>query len=297
MSSWLWESVLHNGLAVPRDHSLPRLTGELGQMLGDPDPDVRDRIAITVLSTWVSTGVYDHLLGRLGSGLVEYLSEGLGSYGDDSVFKRSASARVLAEVIERDNRMTLLPAHDVRQWGDAIVHWWLAEKDLRGFVPQRGWSRPVAAGAQCAAALARSPHVRRRGLALLLDAVAERLLTPTPEIFAAGEPDALAEASVEILRRDLVDSATIELWLRRLGGRAVPVDDDPLHPMRVNGNVQSFLRALHLQLALGADRFESRADTLLALVEQLIASNPALRAHGAHVLVDGSLPEASPRPS
>ena len=59
--------------------------------------------------------------------------------------------------------------------------------------------------------------------------------------------------------------------------------DDLLHPFRVNGNVQAFLRALHLQLTLAPERPGVRSDLLLALVEALRSTNPVyLRAHGAH---------------
>ena len=40
------------------------------------------------------------------------------------------------------------------EWGDAIATWLLRERDLRGFVPGKGWAHAVAHGADALGALA-----------------------------------------------------------------------------------------------------------------------------------------------
>jgi hypothetical protein len=83
-----------------------------------------------------------------------------------------------------------------------------------------------------------------------------------------------------VLRRDLVSLEVLEPWLARLGASARPVaeDTDDRDPYRVAGDVQGFLRALHLQLAISARPPAHRADLLLAVIEQLRASNAPLLA-------------------
>jgi hypothetical protein len=61
-----------------------------------------------------------------------------------------------------------------------------------------------------------------------------------------------------------------------LATAARPDDDRDCDPYTVAGNVQPFLRALYLQLALAPDPPPGRADVLLTLIEQLRASNPEL---------------------
>ena len=93
-----------------------------------------------------------------------------------------------------------------------------------------------------------------------------------------------------VLRRDLLEMDTLDPWLRRLAARAEPVEDDLLHPYRVNGNVQAFLRALHLHLQLAPERPAVRSDLLLGLVEALRRSNPEyLQARGAQPELEASL--------
>lgn len=297
MSSWSWQSVVSDGMEVPSDRSLSELTTELGEMLGDPDPAVRDELAYPIFAAWVSSGVYDDLLQRLGDGICTLMEEGVGrasTVGSDSVFQRSFAALVLAEIIERDTRANLLSDRVVRSWGDRVAQWLVAEKDLRGYVPGKGWAHAVAHGADAIGALARSPRLGAPGLVLLLDVIAERVLEPTPEFFVAGETDRLALAAMDALRRDLVDTEMLEPWLTRLAARARPDHEDLMHPYRVNGNVQSFLRAFYLQLSLAPERPAIRPDLLLAVFERLRATNPDyLRPHGAHRVQVGGVPDPS----
>ncbi|MGI9156495.1 MAG: DUF2785 domain-containing protein [Marmoricola sp.] len=282
MSSWSWQSVVADGMRVPSDRCLSDLTTELGDMLGDPDPAIRDELALPIFATWVSNGVYDDLLQRLGDGICTLMEQGAGEVSTDGVFQRSFAALVLAEIIERDTRAELLADRVVRGWGDRVAQWLVAEKDLRGFVPGKGWAHAVAHGADAIGALARSPRLHGAGLVILLDVVADRVLEPTPEFFVAGETDRLALAAMDALRRDLVDTEVLEPWLTRLAARARPDNDDLMHPYRVNGNVQSFLRAFYLQLSLAPERPAVRPDLLLALLERLRATNPDyLRPHDA----------------
>ena len=290
MQTSYWESVIADGMRVPTSRSLPDLTAELGEMLGSSDPYVRDEIAYPVLASWISNGTYDHLLRTLGNGLCVLMEEGVGSMTDDSVFQRSFAVLVLAEIIERDNRMDVVDDRTVLGWGDRIATWLVAEKDLRGFVQGKGWAHAVAHGADAISALARSPRIDGPSLVFLLDVIADRVLAPTPQFFVSGEADRLAFAVMVALRRDLVDMDALDPWLRRLYVRSEPVSDDLLHPFRVNGNVQTFLRALHLQLQLAPERPAVRSDLLLAMVEALRGSNPVyLQARGARRQLEVSL--------
>ena len=274
MSSTFWEQVKANGLKVPGDRPLTDLTTELTAMLGDPDPAVRDGIAHPTLTAWITNGVYDNLLDGLGDGMAAGLIVGLGQDDSDTVFRRSFSVLVLAECIERDNRAHLVSPGTMVRWGDRVASWFVRERDLRGFVPGKGWAHAVAHGADAIAALAASEAMGRLELTVLLDVLADRLLLPTEYHLVHGEPDRLARATMRVLRRDLVSLEVLEPWLARLANSARPNGLSEHDPYFVSGNVQSFLRALHLQLALAPNPPANRSDLLLTLLERLRESNP-----------------------
>jgi len=274
MSGFYWRQVLERGLEVPTDRPLDELTAELTRMLGSTDPVERDRTAYSALGTWIDRGVYDELLPGLGDGMAAGLQIGLGEQGTDSVFRRAFSVLVLATVIERDAQEYLVPAEQVLRWGDQIVGWYLRERDLRGYVQGKGWAHAAAHGADAIAALAGSRHFGVPELTVLLDVLADRLaLSDTPLL--CGEPDRMAHAVMEVLRRDLVPLSVVEPWLRRVARQgATDAIRGDVDPYAATNNAQQLLRAVYLQLALSSRPPAERADLILVTVEALRTTNP-----------------------
>jgi len=274
MESTFWDRVEQSGHRVPDDRPLAELTSELTAMLGDPDPERRDRIAYTTLAAWVSTGVYDELLQGLGDGMVSGLAVGLGESGTDTVLRRSFSALILGECLERDNAQHLVPADTVLGWGDRLAGWYLRERDLRGYLPGKGWAHAAAHGADALGALAGSEAMGGEELGVLLDVVTERLFDTAGVPLLYDEHDRLALAAMRILGRDLVATDMLESWVHGLGEAAGPAHVTEAEPLPASYNVQGFLRALHLQLALGPNPPACRSDLLLAVIDELKHSNP-----------------------
>jgi hypothetical protein len=291
VTSGYWERVRASGFRLPEDRPLDDLTTELVRMLGDPDPDVRDGLAYPVLATWIGEGVYDDLLTGFGDGIAEGLFVGLGEDGTDSVLRRSFCALLLAETVLREQVARVVHSDAVFRWGDRAASWLVRERDLRGYIEGRGWAHSIAHGADLVAALARSQHFGKLELTVLLDVVADRLLTPTQYRLTHGEDDRLAFAVMTVLHRNLITIELLEPWVERLAAALVMPEHaegsegeptTPEWPSAVAFNTASFLRELHLQLALGvrggestqdADLFRRpprvRADLLLVLLRVL----------------------------
>lgn len=277
MAIGYWDRVQAAGFEVPSDRPLPELTAELTTMLGSTDAEVRDGVAFPALATWVERGVYDDLLVGLGDGMVAGLAVGLGESGTDSVFRRSFSSLVLATCLERDNEQHLLSGAKVLEWGDHAATWFLAERDSRGFVPGKGWAHAVAHGADTIGALAGSPHLAGAEHAVLLDVLAERLLAqPADEPLVSGEPDRLAAAAMQVLRRNTLGVESLEPWVHRIGAAASPFGGSGLaqdDPYAASAAPQAFLRSLFLTLSLAGSPPTVRPDLLLVLIDALRATN------------------------
>jgi hypothetical protein len=280
MSIGYWDQVQAAGFEVPSDRPLDDLTAELTTMLGSTRPEVRDGTAYPALATWIDNGVYDDLLVGLGDGMVAGLSVGLGESGTDTVFRRSFSALIVGECLERDNARHLLPGGKVMEWGDRLATWFLTERDTRGFVPDKGWAHAVAHGADALGALGQSPHLAGPEHAVLLDILAERLVQqPEDEPLVSGEPDRIAAAAMVILRRNTLGVDVLEPWVHRIGAAGNPfggpVGFDPFAPTAAP---QAFLRALFVHLSLAPDPPTVRPDLLLVVIEALRLTNaPYLR--------------------
>jgi hypothetical protein len=274
MEAAFWDRVVAGGHQLPTGLPLADLTAELTAMLGSADPYQRDAVAFPVLSTWISSGVYDDLLEGLGDGMTAGLTVGLGEDGTDTVFRRSFSALVLAVVLERTSALGGGPTDDtLLRWGDRLAGWLVRERDLRGFVLGKGWAHALAHGADALGALAGTPAMGRLELIVLLDVIGDRLLEPTRTRLVHGEDDRFAAATLCVLRRDLLGMEVLEPWVARLADLSTPASEGADDPFLVTGNVQSYLRALHLQLALAPRHPACRADLLLLLIGHLRAAN------------------------
>lgn len=275
MSTGYWDQVQAAGFEVPGDRPLDDLTAELTTMLGSTSPEVRDGTAFPALATWIDRGVYDDLLAGLGDGMVAGLAVGLSETDTDTVFRRSFSALIVGACIERDNEQHLLPVDKILDWGDRIAVWFLTEKDSRGWVPDKGWAHAIAHGADAIGALGESPHLGAAEHEALLDVLAERLLQQPADVpLTAGEPDRIAAAAMQILRRGTLGTDLLEPWVHRLGAAANPfkgpVDHDPYAPTAAP---QAFLRALFLHLSLAPEPPAVRSDLLLVVIDALRMTN------------------------
>jgi hypothetical protein len=253
-----WTRVRDGGFEVPADRPLSDLTVELVDLLGTRDPQVRAGLAGTTLTTWVERGVYDDLLTGLGDGMCEGLTVGRGEDDGDSVLRRAASARVLTAVLQRDNAAWLVHPDTVLRWGDRGLAWLLGERDLRGYDPRLGWLGAAGYGADLLASLAMSRHIDSGALGVLLDALGERLVTPTPYPFVHGEDDRLTYAAMAVLHRNTLAMDVVGPWLERLRQACPPASDGPVAAHAQN--TRAFLRALHVALLMGVRGAPGRGD-------------------------------------
>ncbi|MEZ0581184.1 DUF2785 domain-containing protein [Nocardioides sp. MH1] len=279
-----WRHVSAADFRVPPERRLADLTEELTELLGTPDSEQRE-LALAVLCTWVERGVYDDLLPGLGDGIATGLLTGLGERDTDSVFRRSFSALVVAEVIDRDSRRPRVNRAKVHEWGDRLATWFLMERDERGYVEGHGWAHAIAHGADALGALARSPHCGPGELLVVLDVIGDRVTRKNPAtVWYSGEADRLAMTTLHVLRRGLVPDELVEPWLERIADAARPRRDatDGEDVYRQTGNAAAFLRALYLQLALGPATPPRRSDLVLLLVQLLRRAHPAYLGPSQH---------------
>ena len=78
-----------------------------------------------------------------------------------------------------------------------------------------------------------------------------------------------------MLRRNVVPLRVLEPWIARIAASAGTRSSyDDRDPYLVGGNAEAFLRALYLQLSLGARPPQVRSDLLLVVVDALKSDEP-----------------------
>lgn len=242
-----WRGVVAAGFAVPAGGSAPALADELSRMLGDPDPELRDAFAGTILPEWIAKGTLDAATLRpLMRAWIANLSADIGQPGADRTLRRSFSALMLASVVTRDNAEPFLAAEEFASIRDAALRYLNDEQDLRGFDERQGWIHSAAHTADVLRAVARSPQLAADDPARILAGVGAELRSANV-VFTFGEDERFARAIAMLLIRDDFNLDAFRAWVSDL---TAPAGGPPtVATLRSAQNVKNMLAKLGVLLA------------------------------------------------
>lgn len=245
------------GFAVPAGATASGLLVEMNALLASRDPVLRDEVAYSAAERWI---LRDRVVGpddlrRLIALWTGNLDDGLGTTGDDRIFKRSFSALCLSIVAAREVATPFLEAAEVQALVDRLLDYLTQERDLRGYDATAGWMHAVAHTADAFKFLARGRHWTPGMLPRLL-AVVQAKSAEAGTVFAWGEPQRVGFALAAAVRRPDADTAAVARWVGAIetdfkalwakGPLVAPTDF-----ARVENRVQ-VLRGLHTALAMDA---------------------------------------------
>ncbi len=248
-----WLTIAKNHYAVPENQSAWALTRELSQLLGSPDPELRDDLAYSILTRWIYRPniLQAPDLLTLADEWRANLKSGIGESGTNSVLKRSFSALLLSSIAERDSKTPFLGETRYHQLLADAITYLESERDLRGYDATLGWIHANAHTADLLQALAASPLLCKDEQHSILSAIAARL-SSAPQVYIQGEQDRMAAAVLAVVRRPEFDGSSFESWLTRLQDEDKKVWTNPLTPEALARyqNHSYFLQALVVRLSL-----------------------------------------------
>jgi hypothetical protein len=279
MDKEFWQAIVKNDCIIPSGHSAGEYLDELLQNLGSTDAELRDELSLTILSTWLEGHAYtDGQMRDLLSPLMENLKKGIGENGTDTVFLRTFSALILAELIHCDNKQPYLTQAEVLDVLENTLAYLLAEKDPRGYVPVKGWAHALAHTADLLMVLASSRHLNAANLEEILRGIETRLVNSGYAIYTNDEDERLVRVVSTILERDLLDVARLAAWSQSL----VQVDGNSrwkdayldMGRDHARHNVKTFLRSLHYRLIKSGKQKVQAMEFLPILQENLKVLTP-----------------------
>ncbi len=229
--------------------------------LGSNDSDLRDN-SLEVLWSWLIDDCYDDATMRvIALKMAENITVGLGEECSDTVFLRAFSALILGVLVDIDqNRVTaikqaLFTRDEILGWLSLSIELITKEKDLRGYVPEKGWAHCPAHTGDLLTSFARHPFLEKKELQEILIALQSRFLATTGHIFVHNEDERLAAVVIQILQRELVPLEFFSSWLEKF---ANPSDEftwrDAFTNLMRNSarvNAKNFLRAIYFFLVFG----------------------------------------------
>jgi hypothetical protein len=234
------------------------------------------------LEQWIHRGYYTAAdVKNMVSLLGQNLREDLGAVDSDSVFLRSFSCLVLAELVFEDASRGYLLGAEVLRLLEEVLAYFPAERDLRGYIPEKGWAHAVAYGADLLWVLSRNKHIGVDDLPRILRCLSSKIAPEGAAVYVWNEDERLARAVLGVLHRNVVPLPALETWLAgiaRRDGKPLSVADalggsppaaivDDWLP--VLHNTRAFLSALSFHLAYDEEP-PAIAPALLPLVVEAL---------------------------
>jgi hypothetical protein len=210
-----------------------RLALEAAALLGSTDPALRDAVGYEALETWI----YEERrldageLERLRATLAANAQGGLGEAEGDGLFLRSFSTLALSLLAAADLKQPFLDTQQFDGLVELGIGGLVGERDLRGYVPGKGWGHATAHSSDLLKFLSRSPRLRREQQTRMVNAIAERLRS-AGQVFVWGEDARLAAALTSLARRADADPAPFEGWFQRLREEHAAVWSGAFDPAR-----------------------------------------------------------------
>lgn len=139
--------------------------------IGTPNSELRDQL---IYGSFCQLSLNNQIEHKLYIELAKYgvsdafLFHGIGECGTDTVFTRSFTTLLLALILYKDNEENFLPQGILDKIKENMILYINAERDLRGFVPKKGWAHSIAHASDVVDELAKSKKIdQESGLALL----------------------------------------------------------------------------------------------------------------------------------
>lgn len=246
-----WLSLKTAEFHVARCEAVFPLAREATQLLASTDSELRDGIAYEALARWVYTdqcldGVQrDRLVSELTSNARRQLGEDEG----DALFGRSFSALALSLFAAADLKRPTLSGAQIASLVDLGTELLARERDLRGYVPAKGWGHATAHAADLLKFLARNARLTVPQQRQIVGAIGERLRS-AGRVFVWGEDARLAGTLASVARRADVDAAAFNDWFKQLAADNAALWGgafDPAHYIAVRAQLNA-LNALQAEL-------------------------------------------------
>ena len=256
MDKDFWVSLAKNDYKIPEAHTLDELTGILFSYLGNTDSELRDDIAYIVYANFLKREMYssEQIRAHVDE-LLANLEKGIGETESDSVFLRTFSVLLLAEIVYNDNKKPLLDKAQAGSILQKAVTYLGAEKDPRGFVPVKGWAHALAHTADLLQELGKSRLLEKTDIENIMQSITIKMVNSQNWVYIHGENQRLVNAVIAILQRDILSMDFYEGWLNSLiepeqSWKGSYAEDGP---SKAYHNTQNFIRSLFITIHSAED--------------------------------------------
>jgi hypothetical protein len=213
------------------------------EYIGHIDSELRDDLILEYLfRLFIEADLDDKILNETVLELLLNLNEGIDEVSD-KVFKRTFSMLALVALIKR-HTITPWIDHDLQdQIINKSIHAFSKEKDMRGYVEDKGWAHAGAHGADLFLAISNLERISKKDLNQMLDILYSKLCLEQ-NTFHLGEDKRMARAASFIFKNEKMDRGQVKIWIRSF----TKIDNRGIELVVSKSNGRNFLTALSVYM-------------------------------------------------
>lgn len=273
--------IMENDITIPEDTTAYKLACEMMESIGSTDPELRDELILSILWNMMLSEKLSDKEAKAITKLAlseNYLMYNIGSPEDDSVFKRSFSVLVGSLGLYRNYsaEKKIFSDEEMKEMHGQIIEYAKQEKDLRGYVEEKGWAHSAAHTGDALTQLAYSPQICKEELIEILDVIRGKILT-NDYTYINGEPERLVSAVMGVVEGKVVSNKEIIEWINDFKD----MDKTGEYPKdyNIDTNQSSFLTALYFRIKKSAqnDEVDNPEELLKAIEDVIMATNSFLQ--------------------
>ena len=235
---------------VPEGVNSYELALELMDNIGSTDPELRDLLVLELLYKMV---VENDLTDRELKNILElalsekHLFKNLGEQEGESVFNRTFTVLIIGGMLWRhnNNEDKLFTREEIKRIYKYIVKYAREEKDLRGYVKDKGWAHSAAHTADVLGEIALCKEIEKSELLEILAVIKEKVCVNN-YAYIDHEDERLVSVVMSIIERRILDNDEIANWIRDF--KNINKTGQHQEDQYLVHNQKNFLSALYFRL-------------------------------------------------
>ncbi len=243
------QQIADNDYEWPEDDNAKNYLESLCHYIGDTDPVLRDDLVYPILGDLVQNETLmpaeeaaSLLMTLVGE---NYLGHGLGLELDDSVFKRTFSALIIACLIDRDVENPYLTDEQRHTAGTCLLHAFIAEQDIRNYVPEKGWAHSLAHYSDAIGCLLNHDSMAEQFLHPVMVALATKLSAKQGVWSGAEDERWVTALATPLFANQFLPETTVLDWFGQMGSALENVKGPSRNEISINN--RQFLRSLYFR--------------------------------------------------
>ncbi|HWK21543.1 MAG TPA: DUF2785 domain-containing protein [Ureibacillus sp.] len=245
------------------------LLEEMIKYIGYPEDEMRDKLNYRLFIELLAGQMFTNdQMANLALILKSdnYLFHSIGGYETDDVFTRSFSALWLSNLLNADSQLRFLNDEQAMSVLNASSSYLVKERDVRGFVGEKGWAHAIAHGADLSSAIISHPSFEVRLAPVILQGIKESFWKGS--VFIDDEEERLVTIIEKLISKDFPEEILIE-WIEQVFDKLqfylMEVGYTPQY-FAARTNTLHFMKTLYFTL-----KFSQKSPELMAIVSLFIA--------------------------